>query len=127
MVTSARGANRREQGAVLTVELIVAVAILIVVLIPVAFSVIEDQKLARNDYTRAVAMEIVDGELEVLAAGEWRTHPKGAHPYEVRAAAAKNLPPGQFTLTVEDHLVRLEWNPATNGHGGRVVREYRKK
>jgi hypothetical protein len=111
---------------VLTIELIVAVVILVGVLIPVGFSIIGDQRLARNYYTRAVAMEIVDGELEVLAAGEWRSFPSGAHPYEVRAASAKNLPPGQFTLTVDDQRVRLEWNPATNGHGGSVFREFRK-
>ncbi len=121
------GSTRCRRGGVVTLELIVSILILTGVLIPVAFSVIGDQKLTRNDYTRAVAMEIVDGELEVLAAGEWRSFAKGSVPYSVNAAAAKNLPPGQFTLTVGEQSVRLEWNPATNGHGGAVVREFKIK
>ena len=67
-------------------------------------------------------MEIVDGEMEALAAGEWAAYGKGSHKYEVRAAAAKNLPPGSFVLTVTEKLVRLEWIPATAA-GSRVARE----
>jgi hypothetical protein len=70
-------------------------------------------------------MEIVDGELEVLAAGEWRSFSPGVHPYEVRGAAAKSLPRGQFTLTVDEHIVRLEWKPAAGGNGAGVTREFR--
>ena len=113
------------ESGVLTLELVVAVGILIAVLIPVGFSIIGDQKLARQYYTRAVAMEIVDGEIEVLAAGEWRTFGPGVHNYEVHANAAKNLPPGVFTLSVDADRLRLEWKPTRRGSGPTVVREIR--
>jgi hypothetical protein len=68
-------------------------------------------------------MELVDGEAEILAAGGWRNHPAGTHPYAVNAAATTNLPPGEFSLTIEPGGFRLEWKPAVKDHGGRVVRE----
>jgi hypothetical protein len=68
-------------------------------------------------------MELVDGEMEILRAGEWRQFPRGAQGYAIRSAAAKNLPPGQFILTVEGHRVRLEWQPGAKDEGGKVTRE----
>ena len=107
----------------LMVELLVALAILIGALLPMAYSIASENRLARACYQRAVAMEIVDGELEVLAAGEWRNFSAGAHEYTAHANAAVNLPPGQFLLTVVPGKVRLEWRPAVKQHGGPVVRE----
>lgn len=104
-------------------ELLVAIAIFLVALLPIAYSFTAERKLARVDYERAVAMEIVDGEMEVLVAGEWRAFPSGTHPYAVNAQARTNLPPGQFTLTIESNKVRLAWQPAVKRHGGPVVRE----
>lgn len=104
-------------------ELLVAIAIFLAALLPIAYSFTAERRVARADYDRAVAMEIVDGEMEVLVAGEWRAFPSGAHPYAVNAQARTNMPPGQFTLTIETNKVRLEWQPAVKGHGGPVVRE----
>ena len=107
----------------LMAELLVAIVIFLVALMPIAYSFTAERKVARADYDRAVAMEIVDGEMEVLVAGEWRAFPTGTHPYTVNAQARTNLPPGQFTLTIASNKVRLEWQPAVKGHGGPVVRE----
>ena len=116
--------NRKlSQRGWLMAELLVAIAIFLVALMPIAYSFTAERKVARADYDRAVAMEIVDGEMEVLVAGEWRAFPVGTHPYAVNAQARTNLPDGQFTLTVESNKVRLEWQPAVKGHGGPVVRE----
>jgi len=112
----------RERGS-LMVELLVAMALLTGILFPVAYSVAKEKRLARATYQRAVAMEIVDGEIEVLAAGEWRAYTAGTQEYRVRAGAATNLPPGRFLLSIDPVKVRLEWRPAVQMHGGPVVRE----
>src|SRR5438552_547364 len=92
-------AGRRQIGA-MTADLVIAMGILLTVMIPLAFSITYQQKLCRAAYYQAVAMEIVDGEMETLAAGEWRAYKAGTQPYVVRAESAKNLPKGRFELTV---------------------------
>jgi Tfp pilus assembly protein PilX len=111
-----------ERGALMT-ELLVAMMLLTVALLPLAYSISSDKRMARACYDRAVAMEIVDGEMEALVAGEWRAFAPGTHDYPVHAAAAVNLPPGRFLLTIETNKVRLEWRPSVLQHGGPVVRE----
>jgi hypothetical protein len=105
------------------VELLVAVALVIGGLFPLAYSFVSERRLARAYYHRAVAMEIVDGEMETLLAGEWRAFPPGTQDYRVHAGAATNLPPGRFILTVQPDKVRLRWQPALKDHGGPVTRE----
>ena len=105
-----RGKSQQRGG--LMIELLVAIALLTGALLPLAYSVGSEKKLARATYQRSVAMEIVDGEMEILLAGEWRNFPAGTQEYAVKARAATNLPPGKFKLTVGSERVRLEWRPA---------------
>jgi len=105
------------------VELLVAVALLIGVLFPLAYSLASERRLARAYYQRAVAMEIVDGEMEALLAGEWHAFSPGTHDYAVHAGAATNLPPGRFILSVQPDKLRLRWQPALKDTGGPVTRE----
>jgi hypothetical protein len=79
--------------------------------------------LLRNEYFRGVAMEIVDGEMEILAAGEWRDFPDGPQVYPVHAQAAARLPSGHFQLTKTGKHLRLEWTPDKRRGIGAVVRE----
>jgi hypothetical protein len=116
-------ARRARQCGSLMVELLVAMALLIGVLFPLAYSFSAERRLARSYYQRAVAMEIVDGEMEVLMAGEWRGFPTGTHDYRVHAGAATNLPPGHFQLSIEPDKLRLQWLPARKDAGGPVTRE----
>ena len=97
------------------VELLVALAL--VSCRPAASRLLlrSERRLTLASYQRAVAMEIVDGEMEALAAGEWRAFPPGTHDYRVHAGAATNLPPGRFILTVQPDMVRLRWQPARQG------------
>ena len=111
-----------ESGA-LMIELLVAIALLTGALLPLAYSFASEKRLARSSYQRAVAMEIVDGEMEILAAGEWRVYKQGTQDYQVRAAAATNLPPGRFLLSITPTRLRLEWRPEIKMHGGDVSRE----
>ena len=122
MVIQTRRKPATQRGALIT-ELLVAMALLAGVLFPLAYSFVSERKLVRASYQRAVAMEIVDGEMEALVAGEWRAFTPGTHDYLVRAGAATNLPPGRFLLTIQAGRVRLQWEPAVRDHGGTVVRE----
>jgi hypothetical protein len=107
----------------MVLECVVALGILMAVMIPISFSFLAEHRACRASYNRAVAMELVDGEMEILRAGEWRQFPRGSQPYIIRSAAAGNLPAGQFVLTVEEHVVRLEWQPGAKDQGGKVTRE----
>lgn len=122
MVTRISNRAPRQRGA-LMVELLVAVALLVGALLPLAYSIGFERRVARRLYQRAVAMELVDGELEILAAGGSAGLARGTQVYPVRALAATNLPPGQFLLSVTTNQLRLEWRPESQQHGGTVVRE----
>ncbi len=122
MVILAPKKNLRERGALMA-ELLVAIAVLAIAVLPIGYSIMSERLVARAAYERAVAMEIVDGEMEVLLAGEWRAQTPGSHDYAIHALAATNLPPGNFRLTIESGKLRLEWLPAKKHHGGPVVRE----
>jgi len=116
------GSNRRGFSVV---ELVVALTIFVATILPLSIAYLKDQKLCRAYYYKGLAMEIVDGEMEVLRHGQWRQYPPGVHDYAVRADAATNLPSGKFHLTVETHAMRLEWQPEEKGNGGKIVREAR--
>ena len=107
----------------MVLECVVALGILVSVMIPISFSFASEHRACRASYCRATAMELVDGEMEILRAGEWQQYARGTQPYVVSSAATRNLPPGTFSLTVEAHLIRLEWKPAGKDQGGRVTRE----
>jgi len=111
-----------ERGALIT-ELIVAMAIIIIALFPLAFSFAQEAKFLRSCYNRAIATEIVDGEVEVLLAGEWRAFKEGVQDYAPQALAVTNLTSGKFQLTITNKRVRLEWLPSEKDQGGKVVRE----
>ena len=117
-----KGRGISEHG-LLELDLIIAVAILALAIIPLAFSFIDERRALRADYSRAVANEIVDGEMEILAAGTWKDFPDGPHSYTVDCRAAKNLPPGYFELTKSGKHLRLEWTPTARVGVGVVTRE----
>lgn len=117
-----KNSRRRQRGALMT-ELMVAIAILLGALIPLAYTVHTEKKQLRAEYTRALAMEIVDGEMETLAAGEWQAFKPGLQTYAIHSPAAANLPAGKFTLFIDAEFIRLEWQPEKTGNGGRVTRE----
>jgi hypothetical protein len=105
------------------IEFLVAMALVMGALLPLAYSFAKEKRLARALYQRAIAMEIVDGEIEVLAAGGWKGLTNGVSVFPVHALAATNLPPGRFLVTRADKRLKLEWRPEVKQHGGAVVRE----
>jgi hypothetical protein len=115
------GSNRTH--GYLMVDLLVALAILSLAIVPIGFSFARERQVLKIEYFRSVANEIVDGEMEILAAGDWKNHPDGSQNYSVQARAATSLPPGHFQLTKTGNHLRLEWN-SDEKHGiGTVVRE----
>ena len=107
----------------LMVDLAVGMAILAVAIMPLAYSFVHERQLLHAEYSRAVAVEIVDGEMEILAAGAWQNFPDGQQVYTVRARAAARLPSGHFQLTKSGHHLRLEWKSDVRHGIGEVVRE----
>jgi hypothetical protein len=107
----------------LAAELMFALTVIIVALIPLAYSFRSEQKILRSHYNQAVAMEIVDGEMELLHAGDWRKILEGEQPYKVTANAATNLPPGAFFLSRTGAMFRLEWRPLKKNSGGQIFRD----
>ena len=116
------GARQRESGA-LSTECVLALGMLAVAVIPLLFAFMQEAAYSRACYYRAAAMEIVDGEMEILAAGEWKAFAPGQHDYPVKASSATNLPPGRFKLSVEAHRLRLEWRPTGSRTNNTVARE----
>jgi hypothetical protein len=100
-------------------------AVFIVGFFGIAYLSTREMRLARAYYYDAIAMSLVDGELEVLAAGEWRSLPLGASEFRSKAPTFESLPAGQFRATRTTEFVRLEWIPARKGDGRDIVREFR--
>jgi hypothetical protein len=107
----------------LEVDLAIALAILALAILPLGFSFAREREALRASYFRSVAVEIVDGEMEILAAGDWKNFPDGSENYPVHSHAAANLPPGHFQLTKTGNHLRLEWTPEERKGIGVVVRE----
>ena len=118
-----RRSIQAHQRGFLNAELIVAMAILVAAILPLAFGSLHAQKLARIYYQDAIAMQILDGEMEVLAAGEWRAFSDGEHVIRPVGAAMTNLPPGEFVVVKGRGRIRVEWRPEK--HGRRMGREVR--
>jgi hypothetical protein len=104
-------------------EVMISLAIIGLAIFPLAYSFAQESKYLRRCYERAVAMEIVDGEMEIIRAGGWRSFTNGVHTLKTTARCATNLPPGELRLTLTEKHARLEWLPAETSPGSRVVRE----
>lgn len=114
--------TRRQRGFMM-VDLFVGMSILAIAILPLSFAYVKEARMLRAEYFHGVAMEIVDGEMEILAAGEGRNIPEGAQPYTVHARAAVSLPPGHFQLIRTGQRLRLEWAAAQRQGIRPVMRE----
>lgn len=101
--------QRGSERGILMAELYVAIAIFSLLVLAAAAPLAMDQKYVRTATHRTVAMELVDGEMEVLAAGAWHGYAEGVQDYVMEGEAAKSLPPGKFVLAIDSQSVSLEW------------------
>jgi hypothetical protein len=110
-------------GGFLEVDLVVGLAILTLAVVPLGYSFARERQVLKMEYYRSVANEIVDGEMEILAAGDWKNFPDGSQNYPVRAGAMASLPSGHFQLTKTGNHLRLEWSPDGKHGIGAIIRE----
>jgi len=110
MVTRIQNCSR--QCGMLQVDMLVAMTLLVLAVFPIAYSFNLDRKAMNRGYERAVAMELVDGEMEVLLAGAWRNYPPGTNQIQFTGQAAANLSTPQATLFITPETLRLEWRPS---------------
>jgi hypothetical protein len=113
----------RARRGFLEADLIVGIAILTLAVVPLGVSFARERQVLRIEYFRSVANEIVDGEMEILAAGAAKDYAQGVQIYSVHSRAAAQLPPGKFQLTKTGNHLRLEWNADGKRGVGTVVRE----
>jgi hypothetical protein len=117
--------NFRKQSsgrALVVADLIIALGIIVVLIAPLSISWLNEQRVLRGLYQRAVAMQILDGEAEIMAAGTWATVLPGVQDLTLRAEARSSLPPGRFISHRFEDRIRLEWIPEARGQGGGVTR-----
>jgi hypothetical protein len=107
----------------LELDLLIGLAILALAIVPLGFSFTRERQALKHEYLRAVADEIVDGEMEILAAGGGNDIPDGVQNYSVHCRAATALPPGNFRLTKAGKHLRLEWSGDAKCGVSTVARE----
>ena len=108
--------------AFLQLDVAVAITFLALVFIPLSISSSGDLDLARRHYFEAVALQLIDGEMDVLLAGERRKYTTGEHRIKPVGEAVQNLPEGEFVLSVQDEKLTLAWMPKKLAKWGRVER-----
>jgi len=108
---------------VLQIDLLVGLAILTIAVVPVGYSFTRERQALRIEYFRSVINEIVDGEMEILAASAAKDLPDGLQNYSVSSRAATILPAGHFQLSKSGNHLRLEWTPDEKCGISPVVRE----
>ncbi len=119
-LTSAATQSKR---AFLQIDLAIGLAILTLAITPLGFAFARERQVLRMEYHRAVINELVDGEMEILAAGAAKNLPDGVQPLAVLSRAAEKLPPGHFQLTKTGSQLRVEWLPDEKRGISAVVRE----
>jgi hypothetical protein len=107
----------------LQIDLVVGLAILSIAIVPLGYAFAREWQVLKAEYFHSVANEIVDGEMEILAAGAAKQFPDGAQNYSVHAASVVRLPPGHFQLTKTGNHLRLEWLAESKSGVGPVIRE----
>ena len=115
--------NLRSKRGFLEVDLLVGLAILSLAIVPLGYSFARERQVLKMEYFRSVANEIVDGEMEILAAGDGKNYSEGAQAYVIHSRAAASLPPGHFQLTKNGNHLRLGWTPDERRGVSAVVRE----
>jgi hypothetical protein len=114
--------QRNYRGA-LTIDLMVAMALLAIAVFPLTASYVAEQKEFKVYSARAGAIETCDGEFELLyTLGKFPTNNARVAHAPLSPGAAK-LPPGKFLLEREGKRLRLIWTPSARDHGGIVTKE----
>lgn len=103
--------NMKSSSGFLQIDLIVGLAILTIAIVPMGYAFSRERQVLRMEYHRAVINQIVDGEMEIIAAGATKNLPDGTQPLAITSRAIDKLPPGHFQLTKAGNQLRVEWTP----------------
>lgn len=95
----------------MNVDLAVALGLLVVLVLPLAHGLVGERRLLDAELRRAALIELLDGELEILLAGEWKSRPEGESDVALAGAGAERLPAGRCVLVKNGRHLRLEWRP----------------
>lgn len=114
--------KKSERGMLMT-DLMVGLAILTLAIVPLGYSFARERQMLKIEYQRSVIVELVDGEMEILAAGAARNLPEGVQHLTVESPAAEKMPAGHFQLTKTGNRLKLEWLPEEKCGFSAVVRE----
>lgn len=106
----------------LEADLVIALALLLVAVLPLAYAFRADFKALRFANERAAALSLVDGQMELLMAGGARTLAQGTNVITLTGAAVANLSTNRALVIREGGRIRLEWRPAGRSSAG-VIRE----
>jgi hypothetical protein len=123
ILTAAKSPSR--QRGMLSTDFAIAIIILMVAVIPLMLLYVQEFRMARALYHRAAVMAVVDGEMEVLIAGAWKSLPEGTSMHELSQGIIQDLPPGILRATRTPTEIRLEWTPNERHRGGQVARVWR--
>jgi hypothetical protein len=113
---------RPHERGMLEVDMTIAITILFLAILPLAYSFAYDAKAMRRNYERAIAMELLDGKMEVLAAGAWKNYPAGTNEIRLTGNATTNLTTDRALLILQPNHIRLEWRTANRRSQG-IIRE----
>ena len=94
----------------LQIDLAVALAILGIAILPLGYAFQRERQALKIEYQRSVINELVDGEMEILAAGAAKNLPDGSQAIIVQTRTAEKLPLGHFQLTKMGNHLRLAWS-----------------
>jgi hypothetical protein len=110
MKTLVPSRSARQRG-ILMLDLVAGLALLSIAIVPLGFAFHREYQTLRIEYYRSVVDELVDGELEILAAGAARNLSDGTQPLVMTSNAAAGLPASHFQLTKTGSHLRVEWIP----------------
>lgn len=115
--------SRRTAGAI-HLEAILALALTAAVLLPLSGVVVSQRRIA-SDLARHLAMiELVDGEMELIASGDWVRFSEGTHSIPLPAPDGFVPPVGELTLVRQGREFRLAWQPTHRWIGGGIERRW---
>ena len=115
--------TKQKQRGFLMIDAVAGLAILVIAIIPLGYSFAQERRSLHREYSRAVLVELLDGEMEILSDGAGKNLPDGPQDYPVTSSALDKVPPGHFKLTKSGQNLRLEWSADEKCGIGTVVRE----
>jgi hypothetical protein len=118
-----RISNHRRRGGWMNVDLLVAIALVMLAVLPLAYGLVGERRLLDAELRHAALVELLDGELEVLLAGDWTTRPEGESDIPLTGAGAMNLAAGRCVLVKTGNHLRLEWRSEKHNGGVSVTKE----